>query len=121
MALAALLSALGIAAATGGTDTTEQTLERAAFEWEAGDYVSALTRYQQLLSGPAAAAALEAIALQTGELYRSIELTQTARTRCSLPMAGISRSRPDPRSPPAPQAGSIEPRTYARRSGRWRM
>jgi hypothetical protein len=50
-------------------------LQRAAFDWDKGDYVAALTAYQDLLAGPEAAAALEAIALQTGELYRTSELT----------------------------------------------
>jgi hypothetical protein len=50
-------------------------LQRAADAWDKGDYVAALTAYQDLLSGPDAAAALEPIALQTGELFRTIELT----------------------------------------------
>src|SRR4029079_8684164 len=48
---------------------------RAALAWDKGDYISALTDYQALLSGPEAGAALETIALQTGELYRTTELT----------------------------------------------
>lgn len=50
-------------------------LARADEDWEKGDYVSALTAYQKLLDGPDAAAALEPIALQTGELFRTTELT----------------------------------------------
>ena len=50
-------------------------LQRAADAWDKGDYVTALTTYQDLLSGPDAASALEPIALQTGELFRTIELT----------------------------------------------
>ena len=50
-------------------------LQRASDAWDRGDYVTALTAYQDLLSGPDAASALEPIALQTGELFRTIELT----------------------------------------------
>jgi hypothetical protein len=53
----------------------EPPLQRAALDWDKGDYVAALTAYQNLLAGPDAAAALEPIALQTGELYRTTELT----------------------------------------------
>lgn len=62
---------------TAGRDRTraEIALERAAFDWDKGDYVAALTAYQDLLSGPDAAASRDAIALQTGELYRTTELT----------------------------------------------
>lgn len=64
-------------ASTAGRDRTraEIALERAAFDWDKGAYVAALTAYQDLLSGPDAAASLDAIALQTGELYRTTELT----------------------------------------------
>jgi hypothetical protein len=50
-------------------------LQRAADDWEKGDYVTALTTYQELLAGPDAAAVLEPIALQTGELFRTTGLT----------------------------------------------
>jgi Tol biopolymer transport system component len=50
-------------------------LESAALAWERGDYVAALTAYLQILDSPGAAAALDTIALQTGELYHTTELT----------------------------------------------
>ncbi|CAN5592443.1 hypothetical protein BH23ACI1_BH23ACI1_24400 [soil metagenome] len=53
----------------------EAPLFTAAMEWERGDYVSALTRYLQILDAPGAADALEEIALQTGELFHTVELT----------------------------------------------
>src|SRR5262245_42641657 len=68
---AALLAGAGIS--ISGTD--HSALERASLDWDKGDYVAALTAYQDLLAGPDAAASLEPIALQTGELYRTIELT----------------------------------------------
>ena len=54
---------------------TDAALERAAFAWDRGDYVAALTTYQELLAGPDAATVLEPIALQTGELFVTTELT----------------------------------------------
>ena len=50
-------------------------LQRAADAWDKGDYVAALTTYQELLAGADADAVLEPIALQTGELFRTTELT----------------------------------------------
>ena len=50
-------------------------LTAAARAWNQGDYVAALTTYLRVLDSPDANAALETIALQTGELYRTTELT----------------------------------------------
>jgi hypothetical protein len=69
---ALLLAALWIPASGRGSDTP---LERAALAWERGDYVTALTAYLQILDSPDADGAVEAIALQTGELFHTIELT----------------------------------------------
>jgi hypothetical protein len=55
--------------------TDHDALRRAWYDWDRGDYVAALTTYQALLSGGDARAVLEPIALQTGELYRTVELT----------------------------------------------
>jgi hypothetical protein len=68
--IAALLAASPRAQSGHGT-----ALQRAADAWDKGDYVAALTTYQDVLSGPDAAASLEPIALQTGELFRTTELT----------------------------------------------
>src|SRR5688572_2882783 len=54
---------------------TDGPLERAALAWDAGDYVSALTTYLQILDGKPDDAAIEHIALQTGELFTTRELT----------------------------------------------
>src|SRR5262245_51891248 len=54
---------------------TASTLSRADDDWDRGDYVAALTAYQQLLNGPDATSVLEPIALQTGELFQTKELT----------------------------------------------
>ena len=50
-------------------------LQEAALAWDRGDYTTALKVYLQILDSPDAASALEPIALQTGELYRTTELT----------------------------------------------
>jgi hypothetical protein len=53
----------------------ETPLQSAALAWERGDYTSALATYLRILDSPDAGAALETIALQTGELYHTTELT----------------------------------------------
>ena len=57
------------------TGMSDSPLQSASLAWERGDYVTALTTYLQILDSPAADSSLEAIALQTGELYRTTELT----------------------------------------------
>lgn len=47
--------------------------------WEEGDYLSALSRYLRLLRGPAGDRFVELIAEQTGELYRTDEITADGR------------------------------------------
>jgi hypothetical protein len=68
----ALLAAVWTAAAGRAGDTP---LESASRAWDRGDYVAALTTYLQILDSAQAEEALESIALQTGELYHSTELT----------------------------------------------
>jgi hypothetical protein len=50
-------------------------VESADAAWDKGDYIAALTGYLQILDSPQADTAFEHIALQTGELYSTIELT----------------------------------------------
>ncbi len=70
---AGLISVAGLdRSPSSGADAA---LQRAEADWDKGDYVAALTTYQELLAGPDAAAVLEPIALQTGELFRTTELT----------------------------------------------
>ena len=72
--MAAVMTALvWIPIAGRGPDSA---LESAALAWDRGDYVAALTAYLQVLNGPAGAESLPAIALQTGELFKTIELTR---------------------------------------------
>ncbi|CAN5732642.1 hypothetical protein BH18ACI5_BH18ACI5_26100 [soil metagenome] len=72
MLAAAALAAIWIPVSGRSSDTP---LERAALAWDKGDYITALNAYVQILDGPAADAAFEAIALQTGELFQTTELT----------------------------------------------
>jgi hypothetical protein len=58
-----------------GGDGNDLLLNDAHLAWERGDYVAALSGYLKLLGTPDADAVLEPIALQTGELYATTELT----------------------------------------------
>jgi len=69
---AAALAALWIPVFGRSADTP---LELAALAWDKGDYVTALNGYLRILDGPDAEAAFETIALQTGELFQTTELT----------------------------------------------
>ena len=71
-ATAALAAAL-LAPIFGSSSDTP--LADAHLAWERGDYVAALATYAQLLDGPEAEQVLATIALQTGELYHTTELT----------------------------------------------
>ncbi len=50
-------------------------LHAANLAWDRGDYPAALEAYLTLLAGPSASEVLEPIALQTGELFQTEELT----------------------------------------------
>jgi Tol biopolymer transport system component len=58
----------------------DSSLRLADLAWERGDYVAALSGYLRVLDSPTADTALESIALQTGELYRSTEVTTDGAT-----------------------------------------
>ena len=71
-----IVSAAAVAAAwiplSGRADTPLQT---AALAWDRGDYVTALNTYLQILDSPDSKTAFDEIALQTGELFHTTELT----------------------------------------------
>lgn len=56
-------------------DANETALRDANLAWDRGDYVTALNGYLKLLASPDGDRLLESIALQTGELYATTELT----------------------------------------------
>ena len=58
-----------------GFDANDPGLREADLAWDRGDYVSALTGYLKLLASPEGDTVLEPIALQTGELFTTTELT----------------------------------------------
>ena len=70
--VAALIAAVWVPV-WGRSDTP---LQAAAVAWDRGDYTAALKLYLEILDSPGGPAALEPIALQTGELYKTIELTR---------------------------------------------
>ena len=77
-ALLALLAILSARPATAQMNPGSE-LEAANLAWDRGDYISALETYARLLGSSSAAQYLEPIALQTGELYRTREITPDGR------------------------------------------
>ena len=78
LATTALLS-IALLAPVSGTPTgasSDTPLQIADLAWERGDYPAALAAYLRLLDSPDAASVLEPIALRTGELYATTELTR---------------------------------------------
>lgn len=73
LVLSALLSAVIWTPVSGRLADTR--LQSAAIDWDRGDYVAALETYLRVLDARPGAPDLEAIALQTGELYHTTELT----------------------------------------------
>ncbi len=69
------LAAITLAAWMPLRGASDTPLQSAAVAWDRGDYVAALNTYLQVLDSASADSALETIALQTGELYRTTELT----------------------------------------------
>jgi len=72
----ALLAAVWIPV-WGRSDTP---LDAASIAWDHGDYTTALKLYLEILDSPGASAATETIALSTGELYRTTEITRDGET-----------------------------------------
>ncbi len=70
-----------VAAVLSGADVSPaaKAMASANDAWERGDYISALNGYLALLEGAGAESSLEPIALQTGELYETRELTVDGR------------------------------------------
>jgi hypothetical protein len=73
--VAASLAATLLAAAPAGREASDTPLQLADLAWERGDYPAALSGYLRVLDSPEGDAALESIALRTGELFQTAELT----------------------------------------------
>ena len=58
-----------------GQQAPKPDIDTAALAWDRGDYAAALTAYKTLLAAPGGEQWLETIALQTGELFQTREIT----------------------------------------------
>lgn len=70
---------LGLALQGPAGASGPSALNAANDAWDRGDYPAALKGFLEIVSGPEGDVNLEAIALQTGELYRTRELTTDGR------------------------------------------
>jgi hypothetical protein len=77
--LCAALSATGLRAVPSPPESLSMLAAAADEAWERGDYIKALNDYIRVLSSPSGQPFLEPIALQTGELYDTRELTADGR------------------------------------------
>ncbi len=76
----ALTAAFGLGVLAAQTPTgSARVFDSANDVWARGDYISALNEYIRLLNAADGAEYFEAIALKTGELYQSLELTADGR------------------------------------------
>ena len=79
MAMRRITWAGGLVAAllttVSGQQAPKPDFDTATLAWDRGDYVAALTAYQALLASPGGEQWLEPIALQTGELFQTREVT----------------------------------------------
>ena len=98
--LPALLILISLTAATlrlGAAPPPKRPFEAATDAWERGDYATALSGYLQVLAAPGGDAFFEPIALTTGELFETRELTAarpgSARTTNTSPTRAASRHR----------------------------
>src|SRR5688572_8892560 len=77
--LAPLLLTVAAGALALSTSPQQQAFNAATDAWTHGDYIAALKGYIAILNGPEADGFVAPIALQSGELYRSYELTSDGR------------------------------------------
>jgi Peptidase family M28 len=73
------LSRLSLLSAAHLVPATRAAVDTANDAWRRGDYIAALKGYIQILNGPDADAFVEPIALTTGELFVTHELTSDGR------------------------------------------
>ena len=66
---------LALVTTVTGQQAPKPDFDAATLAWDRGDYVAALTAYKALLAEPGGEKWLEPIALQTGELYQTREIT----------------------------------------------
>jgi dipeptidyl aminopeptidase/acylaminoacyl peptidase len=66
---------LALVTAVTGQQAPKPDFDAATLAWDRGDYVAALAAYKALLAAPGSEKWLEPVALQTGELYQTREIT----------------------------------------------
>ena len=76
---AAVMLALTTALLASNSSPQQRAMTDATDAWTRGEYIAALNGYIKLLNDAGGEAFHDAIALQTGELHRSIELTRDGR------------------------------------------
>src|SRR6188472_4133957 len=76
---AVLIVALATGPGAAPPSATDSAYDTATDAWERGDYIRALNGYIAVLSGTGGDRFVEPIALHTGELYQSSELTTDGR------------------------------------------
>src|SRR5436190_8915111 len=69
----------GLAFAVVFAASPSAAIDAANSAWQRGDYITALNGFSQLLNGPRGDGYLDSIALTTGELYHTDELTADGR------------------------------------------
>src|SRR4029079_19619593 len=77
--IAAVVSAVAVGGAVVAQHTSARPLDAANDDSQRGDFASALNGYIGVLSVPGGDRALESIALTTGELFQTRELTARGR------------------------------------------
>ncbi len=80
VALFAGLSAAALRAVPPAGEALAKTVASADDAWERGDYITALTDYIHVLTAPGGQTFFDNIALQTGELFQTHELTADGRS-----------------------------------------
>ena len=75
-----LLLVFGSGFAVGGQHMAGSRFERACDGWDTGDYITALTEFRAVMTGPDADRYFERIALITGELFETTELAPDGRS-----------------------------------------
>src|SRR5687768_5336997 len=75
----ALLVAVSLVTQAAVRGASSPALAAAHEAWDRGDYAVALKAYISIVDKPEGGAALEEIAIKTGELYRTRELTADGR------------------------------------------
>ena len=83
MRFAVCLAVVGIVLAGLGAapqqDPADARFDKARLAWDTGDFVRALEEFEGLLTGPDGGRFFERIALLTGELYKTSEITKDGR------------------------------------------